>query len=345
MNSTPKNDQVMEAIFSLLRWFFLFVAAWIYYGYYDSSDTRGLFLVLFCVGTTYMGATQFVLFKGQTNSNLYYYVTRAGIIFDLLALVCLMALTGLAGSPMLPIGFLIIMHASVYWDLKGGIITSCAIASAYSIFLLSGTNLLPQRSVPFITMNYVHLLFIGLLGGLIVARERKHLGEKSQFEMMAKRDYLTGLWNHRTFQERLKEYMDDRGPLTVVMADIDEFKSINDRYGHVIGDRVLKELAYTLDLSIPKSYGTAYRYGGEEFSILIHTTDGDDVRNLLEGFRRSLKSQMFEAGNKQLFCVTMSFGVAVHVQQTATDLLQEADAALYEAKRTGRDRIVWSRPQ
>ncbi|MBM7567573.1 GGDEF domain-containing protein [Paenibacillus sacheonensis] len=343
MIGTQKKDRMLEMLFSFVRWFFLLASVWMYYGYYDSPATHAFFLAAFCLSTLYMGATQYVLYKNQTERKQYIYITRAGILFDLCALTVLLILTGYAGSPVFPIGYLIILHASVYWGMKGAVVTSAALIADYAFLVGAKGHVLPEQELPYIVMNFTFLAFIGTLGGMIVARERKHLGEKNEYESMAKRDYLTGLWNHRTFQEHLKQYGEQSRPIAVIMADIDKFKRINDSYGHLTGDLVLRELAVELGRIFCGDNGSVYRYGGEEFAILIPPTEIGAAESRLNLLRDALSAKTFEAGEGVRFTVTMSFGAAIRTGQAVPDLLREADDALYEAKRGGRDRIVWAR--
>ena len=334
-----KSDQVLEAIFSLLRWIFLAASVWIYLAYYYSPDSSSFFWCLFVFGALYMGVTQYILFQAKVDSKPYYFISRLGVLFDYIAVVALMAITGWSGSPMFPISYLIILHASVYWGLKGGIFTSVALVAGYFCIQWIGDHRLPDRAEPFHAMNYVYLVFVGALGGLIVARERKHLSEKDLFESMAKKDSLTGLYNHRTFQEHIRESVDKRRSFAVVMADIDYFKTVNDRYGHQTGDLVLQGIATTLGDAVRRELGTAFRYGGEEFALMLHLTDADDVEALLTAVGASIAKRSFD-GKGEAFHVTMSFGFAMVRDGTAGDAVKQADEALYRAKREGRNRVA-----
>jgi len=339
MPGITKSDQVLEAIFSMLRWLFLLASAWIYLAYYYTPESSLFFWCLFGFGATYMGVTQYILFQAKVDSKPYYVITRLGVLFDYIAVVALMAITGWSGSPMFPIGYLIILHASVYWGLKGGLVTSAALAIGYLLVQWIGDHRLPDRAVPYHAMNYVYLVFVGALGGLIVARERKHLSEKDLFESMAKTDSLTGLYNHRTFQEQIRETAGKSRPFAVAMADIDYFKTVNDRYGHQTGDVVLQGIATTLSDAVPREVGTVFRYGGEEFALIVRMSDPRDVDSLLAAVRASIAKQSFE-GEGGSFQVTMSFGYAMVRGGTAGEAVKQADDALYRAKREGRNRVV-----
>ncbi|MFC4779432.1 GGDEF domain-containing protein [Paenibacillus sp. GCM10023252] len=327
----------------MLRWFFLAASGVIYGVYYYSEASLPWFLLLFAFGTAYMGAAELALRRSEVDSKRYYYLTRGGVLFDYVAWIGLLALTGGTSSPMFPIGFLIILHAAVYWGLLGGMVTSVLLGAAYAGLLMTIDPQPVLERAAYHVMNVIFLILIGWLGGIIVARERRHRDEKSFYENMAKRDYLTGLPNHRTFQEHMKDRMDTQQPLTLVMADIDHFKLVNDRFGHVTGDLVLRQIGRLLEQSIPKATGTAFRYGGEEFALLLYTSDKDQVEQLLSRLRVEICALCFEAKDKdETFQVTMSFGaVARSAAGQSADLVSAADSVLYEAKQQGRNRFVW----
>lgn len=155
-------------------------------------------------------------------------------------------------------------------------------------------------------------------------------------------DYLTGLMNRRAFAERLKVELSrsrrhDR-QMCFLMADVDHFKSINDKYGHDIGDAVLKETAKAFTLCL-RSEDIKARWGGEEFLALLPETDESGALKAAEKLRSHVeKTQITEAGN--CIKVTISIGVAVKGQRTPEEAIKDADSALYEAKVSGRNRVV-----
>ena len=154
---------------------------------------------------------------------------------------------------------------------------------------------------------------------------------------LATTDPLTGLQNRRAFVERLENSM--RGArnkvrTSVVIADLDEFKAINDSFGHEIGDRVLKTVSDELNtLNLPVG-----RLGGEEFAVLLNGSLEDAI-DVAEYLRKSIGNLAVGVGS-EVVKVTCSFGVAEwEPGDTVDSILRRADIALYEAKRTGRDRV------
>jgi diguanylate cyclase (GGDEF)-like protein len=160
-------------------------------------------------------------------------------------------------------------------------------------------------------------------------------------EALASRDPLTGCYNRRTMREllELEAKRAQRGtPLTLCMADLDHFKSVNDTYGHAAGDEVLKGFADEVRAIVRPTDALA-RWGGEEFLIGFSQTGLDTAAGVAERLRMSLEQRSF-GGLPQKFRVTGSFGMAEHrAGETIEQTLARADAALYEAKREGRNRV------
>lgn len=163
---------------------------------------------------------------------------------------------------------------------------------------------------------------------------------------LAIHDALTGLFNRHYLSERLEsEYSRaERAshPISFLLMDIDHFKDINDTYGHQAGDYALKTIAQIIMSQIRKS-DIACRFGGEEFMIILPNTDMESAVQKADAFRQSISDRVYEFGGKK-FSVTISIGIAVYpVHGTENDrILSKADAALYEAKRAGRNRVVVS---
>lgn len=167
-----------------------------------------------------------------------------------------------------------------------------------------------------------------------------------QMEKMATTDGLTGLFNHRYFQERLSQELERaqryKEKLSLLLVDIDHFKKINDTYGHPAGDKILKEVAKILASSI-RAVDVAARYGGEEFAVILVNTDGRGALETAERIRRIVESNKFDISGAALK-VTGSMGIAVFPDDTGLDegaqrlLISRADSALYLAKEEGRNR-------
>ncbi len=165
-----------------------------------------------------------------------------------------------------------------------------------------------------------------------------------QTERLATTDGLTGLTNHRTFQGRLDEHLAQSlrygKKLSLILGDIDHFKSVNDTYGHPVGDVVLKGVARALSREA-RGTDLVARYGGEEFAIVMPETDAAGALAIAERIRVSVGKIAFETDQGPLR-VTISLGVATFPEdgEKKAALVERADGCLYHAKRHGRDRTV-----
>ena len=170
---------------------------------------------------------------------------------------------------------------------------------------------------------------------------------RQQIEEMAATDALTGLNNRRQVMERFSEEMERakrlKKDLGCIMIDIDNFKTINDTYGHLVGDKTLREVADVLKNSI-RTYDIAGRYGGEEFLIILPDTDFRETRIFAERIGKNIRTRTAaESGITPAAAVTVSLGIS---SMTDTDIsidtmIKRADDGLYMAKNSGRDRVAW----
>lgn len=168
-------------------------------------------------------------------------------------------------------------------------------------------------------------------------------GARKQLELLANRDGLTGLINRRHFmvlaEQELVRAQRYRRPLTVGMADLDHFKRLNDTYGHAAGDAVLKAFATLVDDTLRQS-DLACRYGGEEFAFLFPEVAIDEAMRLAERLRERFSAFEIAIPDGRLVRVTFSMGLADATRLPLEGALKRADEALYEAKRSGRNRIA-----
>jgi diguanylate cyclase (GGDEF)-like protein len=159
------------------------------------------------------------------------------------------------------------------------------------------------------------------------------------WQRQATEDALTGLPNRRFADQRLPELAAGGGPLCVAVADVDLFKGVNDRFGHFIGDEVLRRIAGILQSSV-RDNDLVARFGGEEFMIALSAAELDDARARCEVLRAQVAAYPWEQVHEGLR-VTISVGLAA-IRDSAglSDALDLADRRLYDAKREGRNRVV-----
>ncbi|MDX3807582.1 GGDEF domain-containing protein [Bosea thiooxidans] len=223
------------------------------------------------------------------------------------------------------------------------ILTGLSFVPCAVLLLLDGRWILPE-----IPSNWAEDLNIGVcltslagIGALSLALNQARLARGHKRD--AETDALTGLLNRRALLDRITG--DVEGPAALVIFDIDHFKRINDVHGHLAGDEVLRAFGEILTLS-SRSQGLAARLGGEEFAMLVTGTSLVSAAILAENVRTRLAKRHF-TGSAGAFGCTVSAGVA-RTEDVVIDfdaLLQDADTALYAAKRSGRDQVAVSSDQ
>ena len=177
----------------------------------------------------------------------------------------------------------------------------------------------------------------------------KELQEKNeQLEKLNTLDELSGIHNRRHFDKRLQAEIRrgrrELSPLSLIMFDIDHFKQFNDNYGHIAGDEVIRAVALTASQQLNRPTDEIFRYGGEEYAVLLPNTDIDGANVLAENIRRAIESQVIVNNERSLQC-TISLGVACHLSEQVIQpksFIELADKALYQAKENGRNQVATS---
>jgi two-component system cell cycle response regulator len=183
---------------------------------------------------------------------------------------------------------------------------------------------------------------VSLAGHAAVALENARLHRIVERQALV--DGLTGLANRRHLDQELASVLARAeragGTAALILADLDDFKAVNDRHGHACGDLVLREFA-TLMHEVVREGDTAARWGGEEFALLLPDTDVEGAERVAERLRRGLESQVILSPEGQPLRVTVSLGVAGYPEAGGrVELVDAADEALYRAKRAGKNRVV-----
>ncbi|WP_373532414.1 GGDEF domain-containing protein [Vampirovibrio sp.] len=186
---------------------------------------------------------------------------------------------------------------------------------------------------------------ISHFGNIIASTQRNTSSRVSRLQSLAATDGLTGLINRRQFNQQLdaeiaraKRY---RKPLSLALFDIDDFKKINDFYGHTTGDRILKELGALITQNVRES-DVAARYGGEEFALILPETGQIDAYELLERLRAMIERTVYCLPDNPI-TATISVGVAQLDLDEAKgyEIIEKADTNLYAAKRQGKNQVVY----
>ncbi len=332
------DDSETEKFFSYIRWVVAVVVCLMFYFPPLSERLQfehRTFPLLLGISIAYISLVQVALTRLSKWDRQFIVLTRCGILFDFIVIFWLLGLTGGVLSPLFPLSYLIIMHATIYWRTKGAILTSFGATICYVIVLLvSQTWTFDVLFVFFI--NLFFLWIVGIVGSMLVLRERLHLKEKEVFKELMITDYLTGLLNHRSFQEQLRLLASSKKPFALILGDIDYFKVVNDTYGHVAGDILLKEIGSVFQELAGEYKGMSFRYGGEEFAFLLSDPGHMDVEAFVTDIYTKLQEINFTENRLK---ITMSFAVSTSSRFASIDeLVSHVDMLLYKSKTSGRNR-------
>jgi diguanylate cyclase (GGDEF)-like protein len=244
----------------------------------------------------------------------------AGAFYSTNVVLIALVISLWARRPLFPI-----LRSSIYWT-----VVPFSIMASVSLMLA----VLWERSP---------LLSAALIGPLVaIALYQRSVHESLKAMRLALTDPLTGLGNHRHFHERLQRGLDDAeqsgAPLTVCLIDIDNFKGINDQFGHPVGDRVLAQVAAKL-----RQGGEAFRLGGDEFALLLAGRTDREGLTIAKTIIERVGAAEYEHGNP----VSVSAGIASYPQHSLerSELVRIADSALYWSKEHGRNRAHVYRPE
>lgn len=174
-----------------------------------------------------------------------------------------------------------------------------------------------------------------------LTKERIRMMEKLQ--QLAITDGLTRLYNSRSFYTQLELEIDRSNrynhPLALLLLDIDHFKDYNDTYGHLEGDKVLVQFSRIIKTCL-RANDSAYRYGGEEFTVILPETGADEAKTVAQRIRASLEDVAFRPHPDKSVCKTISIGVTEYFpKEELTSFIKRADEAMYLSKQNGRNRV------
>ncbi len=252
----------------------------------------------------------------------------------------LLSVLGILVAGMIFISLNHFMVGTVHWLVDGKSFTASGMfgrvlfIADITLFAMGGASALIWVVNPFLAILIVSPLYLIYLTLQLPALLRR-----------AESDAKTGLFNANYFKQALEKELARaerfKRPLSVVMADLDYLRNINNTYGHLAGDVVLTGIATLLRQAV-RDYDSVARFGGEEFAIMLLEATPEDVRPRVESIRATIEAAEFRVSTSPTpVKVTMSFGLAGRLRpgQSAEEILQNADKALYQAKQTGRNRV------
>lgn len=204
-------------------------------------------------------------------------------------------------------------------------------------------ELTTQRQRSFVVISLVAIVFLIALLALLYSRYRLRVRATTELARVARTDPLTGLCNRREIRARIEDGIQrchrDRTPFSLIMADVDDFKLLNDRFGHEAGDRALVHLARVL-LDHVRGRDIVSRWGGEEFLLYLPDSRQTAAQAVADNLKRALEDAPFRLGEEYL-ALGMTFGTAEYsLGQSADDCIGHADAAMYRGKSAGKNRVV-----
>ncbi len=303
----------------------------------------GAILVLTCVAIVGQGWLP-VLIQGGRYTALFSLASGVGLAtWGLSAVAGVGLLLRTRGRTMAPLWLSLATLASLL-----DVVLTISAGSRYSIgWYMARVNSLLEAGIVLCALLYeITYLYVRLVEQEHVAQSMNHkLRDANEaLDKLAREDVLTGVPNRRTILElaatELARYHRYDGAFTILVIDIDNFKMFNDRYGHVEGDRVLRAVAGAMSRSIRASDQLG-RYGGEEFLIMLTRTTTAGALTAAAHLRDAVRQERLDIAGRHV-PLTVSIGVAAvrPADRVVEDVVRRADAALYEAKRAGKDRVA-----
>lgn len=339
------TDIQIEQLFSVIRWFFLIVCGFLFY-YEPLRQELQLSLktvdYLMIVAISYMLITQLTLFFVNKQKKLTRFIIKAAILMDFLVIFWLIALTGGINSWFVPVVYLFLIHGTIYWRAKGTIFAVIFTILGYTAVSFYQVNELTSNVLWTYIFNVVFFIIIGLFANTLTRREREYQKEHVTFQDQFVKDYITGLYNHRSFQNTLTKLTQSDKEFTLILADIDNFKQINDRVGHTLGDQVLSAFGNTLQHQLDKAESYSFRYGGEEFAIILFDRHKRFIEQQVKEWNILFQHGIQLIPELKDMNITISYGVAfAQPEDYKEDVLNRAEEHLYLAKSNGKDQIMF----
>jgi len=162
----------------------------------------------------------------------------------------------------------------------------------------------------------------------------------ARYRVLSQTDTLTGLNNRGQFDEIVEAIIEDKRNFSLLLIDLDHFKTVNDRFGHPMGDTVLEQTARLITRQV-REQDYAFRLGGEEFALMLVNCPRERSNRSAEDIRHAIKNNQYQTDTNDLFSITASIGISHRApNDTPLEIYRRADTALYQAKSGGRDRVI-----
>ena len=322
------------------RWFFI-AFLFVYLNVLRLTDwPLGLFNSLLALAALYnLGI---VLYIRNTN----FFSIKLILVFlylDMIAVAVVLFFTGGVTSPFLFIWYLTLFATGIRFGFKQSLLLLIPMAAFYAYLVHRDMGCYTGPSpVNRLFLGLSSLVVASLYGTIYSQGERYTMKVMADFRMASIMDNLTGLYNYAFFMDRLKheQFRADRGNshFSVIIFDLDRFKQVNDAYGHEKGNALLKAVAGILTMNA-RGMDTVARYGGEEFVVLMPDSKGAE-HEVAERIRKKVEETEFNGIAEGPLRITISGGLCTYPNDASsgTDVLVQADKALYAAKASGRNR-------
>jgi diguanylate cyclase (GGDEF)-like protein len=274
--------------------------------------------------------------------------SRLKLAFETWAMVAFITIvlwhTGLVESPLLNLYLLVIIASAITLGkimtlLEVILIACCYLYMGYETF---SVNLFAAETFTILMAKFSPFLLVAYVTSMLASDIHQ---AKKKITHLSQTDELTGLLNMRAFniilEKEIARVTRYSHPVTVIMADVDGLKEVNDNFGHAAGSKLVKTVAHSINASIRTSDVLA-RYGGDEFVILLTHTSSENARTVAERIRSAIANTSFDMKGNRI-ATTVSIGVASFPEDVddAVEVLDKADIALYKSKQGGRNKVTY----
>ncbi|MDQ0350797.1 diguanylate cyclase (GGDEF)-like protein [Alkalibacillus filiformis] len=340
-----KKDDYIAQIFSVTRWLTIVAVMALYFTLPESlvfNLTMQELLYIIGFGALYSLAIQIALWKLNTYTKAKLRFVQAGVVFDYLFISSLVYFTGGVGSLFMPLYFVWLMHAALVWHFKGMLLATLLAVGSYSFIAYYFEQLFIST---YLLLYGAHTIFIGLVGVfayLLSSRKQAASIDHINYKEEAMKDYVSGLYNHRSFQNTLTKLVEKDKEFTLIKLNIDHFKQLNDTYGYETGDRVLAILGSTLDFWIEPREGYNFRYNGDEFTIILFDQKRHKIEQNIERWNNYFAEHVQMIDDLSDEYITISYGVgSLKESDDRDELLRRVDRCLHQAKASGKNKAVF----